>query len=86
MLAVVWTLNVSDIPPAKADIPVSPSFLGKVSGGKRSGVAKDWIYATSETQQFRDDSTGPKVRGQFKRHEPQDLEGGFCYLAADGHK
>lgn len=26
MLAVVWTLNVSDIPPAKADIPVSPSF------------------------------------------------------------
>jgi hypothetical protein len=25
MLAVVWTLNVSNIPPAKADIPVSPS-------------------------------------------------------------
>jgi hypothetical protein len=32
----------------------SRSFLGKVSEGKRSGVAKDGIYATSETQNFRD--------------------------------
>ena len=47
--------------------------------------ADGWLNRR-EIQQFRDDSTGPKVRGQFKRHEPQDLEGGFCYLAADGHK
>ena len=53
---------------------------------RHSTVAKPATYATFESQQFRDGSTGPKVRGQFKRYEPQDLEGGFCYLAADGHK
>jgi len=49
-------------------------------------VAKAATFETLESQQFRDDSTDPKVRGQFKRYEPQDLEGEFCYLAADGHK